>query len=107
MLSGAFFMGMGEVMDDDAAKEMTAGSYGFMPKEMRHFALAKGDTVVQIHGIGPFKTFFVQSAKVPYPADYRNWAVVKSVVTGLRARCSRPLSHRGFPGRIHHRRRRA
>jgi hypothetical protein len=31
-----------------------------MPKEMRHFAWAKGETIIQIHGIGPFKTYWVE-----------------------------------------------
>jgi hypothetical protein len=43
-------MGMGEKVDPSAAKEMTTGSYAHMPKETRHFAWAKGETVIQIHG---------------------------------------------------------
>jgi quercetin dioxygenase-like cupin family protein len=59
VLSGTFYMGMGEKFNESLAKEMPAGSYGFMPKEMRHFAWCKGETIVQIHGVGPFKTIFV------------------------------------------------
>jgi len=59
VVSGTFHMGIGETFDESAAKAMTVGSYGMMPKDVRHFAWATGETVVQVHGIGPFKTFFV------------------------------------------------
>jgi hypothetical protein len=54
---------MGEKFNESTAKEMTAGSYALMPKEMRRFAWAKGETIVQIHGAGPFKTYWVESAE--------------------------------------------
>jgi anti-sigma factor ChrR (cupin superfamily) len=63
VITGAFYMGMGEKFNESTAKEMTAGSYAFMPKEMRHFAWTKGETIVQIHGVGPFKTYWVESDK--------------------------------------------
>jgi quercetin dioxygenase-like cupin family protein len=59
VVSGTFHMGIGETFDESAAKAMTVGSYGMMPKDVRHFAWATGETVVQVHGIGPFKTTFV------------------------------------------------
>ena len=59
VISGTFYMGTGEKFDEAAAHPMVAGAYGLLPKEMRHFAWAKGETVIQIHGVGPFKTFWV------------------------------------------------
>lgn len=59
VLSGTFHMGIGERVDESAAMALTAGSYSLMPKEVRHFGWTTGETVVQIHGIGPFKTFLV------------------------------------------------
>jgi hypothetical protein len=38
-----------------------------MPKEMRHFALCKGETIVQVHGAGPFKVNWVNPSEVPPP----------------------------------------
>jgi quercetin dioxygenase-like cupin family protein len=61
VVTGTFYMGMGEKFNESLAKEMPSGSYGLMPKEMRHFAWAKGETIIQIHGIGPFKTYWVES----------------------------------------------
>jgi len=33
---------------------MPAGTFGFWPAEMKHFAWAKGETVLQLHGTGPW-----------------------------------------------------
>lgn len=81
VISGIFYMSTGETVDESAETTMTAGAFATMPKEVRHFARASGDTVVQIHGVGPFKTYFVtREARVPYPVDFRTWAVVKTTV---------------------------
>ncbi|HTE43890.1 MAG TPA: cupin domain-containing protein, partial [Gemmatimonadaceae bacterium] len=63
VISGTFYMGTGETVDESAAVAMIAGAYALMPKEVRHFAWASEETVVQIHGVGPFKTFFVGQRK--------------------------------------------
>ena len=65
VLSGTFFAGMGEKFDTSAGHALPAGSYALMPKEMRHFAWAKGETIVQVHGIGPFKIIWVNPADDP------------------------------------------
>jgi quercetin dioxygenase-like cupin family protein len=65
VIAGTFYMGMGERVDESTAKEMPAGSYGFMPKDMRHFGWAKGATIIQIHGVGPFKTNWVDPTGKP------------------------------------------
>jgi len=59
VLSGTCCIGMGDKFDANACRDMEAGSYVFIPKGMRHFAVAKGD-VVQAHGIGPFKIHWVK-----------------------------------------------
>jgi quercetin dioxygenase-like cupin family protein len=63
VVTGTFYVGMGEKFDESLAKEMPPGSYVIMPKDMRHFAWAKGETIIQIHGIGPFKTYWVESVE--------------------------------------------
>jgi len=55
VLQGSFMIGTGEVFDGSKVTPMGAGDFIFMPKTMRHFALCKGKTVIQVHGIGPFK----------------------------------------------------
>lgn len=51
--------------DSDTVEELPAGSYMRMPKTMRHFAMAKGETVIQLHGIGPFEINYVNPADDP------------------------------------------
>jgi quercetin dioxygenase-like cupin family protein len=62
VLSGTFVVGMGERSDESAAMTLTAGAYAFVPAKMPHYAWAKGDTVVQVHGIGPFAINYIDEA---------------------------------------------
>ena len=64
VLKGNFMIGTGEVFDTSKVTPMDAGNFIFMPKTMRHFALCKGDTVLQVHGIGPFKIVWLNPAEV-------------------------------------------
>ena len=63
VLSGTFNLGMGEKFDKSAGRPLAAGSFAFMPPGMKHFALTTGETVIQLHGVGPWKINYV------YPAD--------------------------------------
>jgi quercetin dioxygenase-like cupin family protein len=54
VLSGTLYIGMGEKFDEKAGKAMPAGTYGQWPAGMKHFAWAKGETIIQIHGTGPW-----------------------------------------------------
>jgi len=65
VMTGTFHVGMGEKFDRTATTALPAGSYSLMPKEMRHFAWAEGETILQLHGIGAFKTFWVNPADDP------------------------------------------
>ena len=68
VLKGTFLVATGEKYDEAQLKPMNAGSFMSMPKGMRHFARAKGDTVIQAHGIGPFKINWVNPAEVVLPS---------------------------------------
>jgi quercetin dioxygenase-like cupin family protein len=59
VLSGVFCVGTGDNVDENTCRDMPAGSYMVLPKGMHHFAIAKGD-VIQIHGVGPFKIYWVR-----------------------------------------------
>ena len=59
VISGTFALGMGEKFDPAALKDFGPGSYGLMPAEMRHFAMARTAAIVQVHGIGPFALNYV------------------------------------------------
>ena len=59
VLKGALMIGKSEKFDLSKMEEMPAGSFMRMPKTMRHFAAAKGETIIQLHGIGPFEINYV------------------------------------------------
>jgi hypothetical protein len=65
VLKGTLLVGKGEKFDPAATDALPAGSYMRMPKTMRHFAMAKGDTILQVHGIGPFEINYVNPADDP------------------------------------------
>jgi quercetin dioxygenase-like cupin family protein len=71
VISGAFNLGMGEKFDQAATKEMPAGTYGFWPAGMKHFGWARGETVVQLHGTGPWSIEYVNPDDDPRKAKQR------------------------------------
>ncbi|HEV2912896.1 MAG TPA: cupin domain-containing protein [Pyrinomonadaceae bacterium] len=65
VISGSFNLGMGEKFDEPALRAMPVGTFAFMPPGTRHFAMAKGETVIQVHGVGPWKINYVNPADDP------------------------------------------
>jgi len=65
VVSGIFNLGMGEKFDQSATREMPAGTFGFWPAGMRHFAWASGETILQLHGTGPWMITYVNPADDP------------------------------------------
>ena len=53
VISGTFAMGLGKAFDEKALKPMRTGSFMVMPKGAPHFALTRGETIVQVHAVGP------------------------------------------------------
>lgn len=65
VLSGVFRAAMGTTWDDKALGDFAPGSYANMATGMAHYAAAKGATVVQVHGVGPFVLTYVNPADDP------------------------------------------
>lgn len=65
VLNGTFNVGMGKTFSQDGGKAIAAGGFGTMPAKMAHFAWATGETVIQIHGMGPFAMTYVNPADDP------------------------------------------
>ena len=65
VISGTFRAAMGEKWDDKALGDFAPGSYANMAAGMAHYAAAKGATVVQVHGVGPFVVNYVNPADDP------------------------------------------
>jgi len=65
VMSGVFSAAMGNMWDQKALTDFGAGSYAVMATGMPHYATAKGTTVVQVHGVGPFVVNYVNPADDP------------------------------------------
>lgn len=65
VLSGTFLLGAGETVDPDAAMALEAGAYTAMPPGMRHYAIARGETVIQVTSTGPWQITYVDPADDP------------------------------------------
>jgi hypothetical protein len=65
VVQGTLVVGMGNKFDESTGTEMPTGSYALMPKGVRHFAWAKGETIMDIYGIGPFAITYVNPGDDP------------------------------------------
>jgi len=65
VISGTFNMGAGDKLDTKATRALTAGSAAIMQPGTRHFAWTADETVVQVHGVGPWTITYVNPADDP------------------------------------------
>ena len=65
VLSGTFLVGMGDSTNAQQTTALGAGGFITAPAQAHHFAIARGRTVVQVHGIGPFAITYVRAADDP------------------------------------------
>src|SRR5690349_247108 len=59
VISGTFKVGMGDQFDTKKMAAFTAGSFAFLDPEMHHYAMACGETIVQVHGKSPVQFNYV------------------------------------------------
>lgn len=69
VISGTFLLGAGDVMDPDDTTPLGPGSYAAMPPGMRHFAVARGETVIQLTSVGPWEITYVRPQDDPRKRD--------------------------------------
>jgi quercetin dioxygenase-like cupin family protein len=65
VLSGTFHIGMGDKFDDKKGTALKAGGFGITPKGMQHYAWFNEESIIQIHGMGPFAITYVNPADDP------------------------------------------
>jgi hypothetical protein len=65
ILSGEVSVGMGETFDTKSMRTMGPGAFAVMAPEMRHYLKTKTETVLQVHGTGPFQITYVNPADDP------------------------------------------
>ena len=65
VLSGEFRVGMGNKFDESALTTLPPHSVAVVPPHHSHYAMTKGETEVQVNGMGPFKLVYVNPADDP------------------------------------------
>jgi uncharacterized protein (TIGR02246 family) len=65
IVSGSLSLGQAERWDDSKLVRLDAGDFIHMPPGTRHFVLANRETVIQLHGMGPWGINYVNPADDP------------------------------------------
>jgi mannose-6-phosphate isomerase-like protein (cupin superfamily) len=65
VLSGTFNMGTGDALDQAKTMSLTPGGVAIMPARTPHFAWVEGETIVQLHGVGPWGITYVNPTDDP------------------------------------------
>lgn len=65
VLSGTFYMGLGDTLDVQRSMALSPGSMMIMQPKTHHFAWTQGEVVVQLNGIGPWGITYVNPADDP------------------------------------------
>jgi len=65
VLKGTFLAGMGEQFNEASMKAFGRDAFASIPANHAHYAMARGQTIVQVHAIGPFVLTYVNPADDP------------------------------------------
>jgi hypothetical protein len=65
VISGTFNIGAGDKLDESKSTALAPGGFTSLPAKMHHWAWFKGETEVQVHGMGPFQLTYVNPADDP------------------------------------------
>jgi hypothetical protein len=65
VLSGTFHMGMGDKLDTTKTHALAPGSIAIMQPKTHHFGWTAEETIVQLHGVGPWGVTYVDPADDP------------------------------------------
>jgi hypothetical protein len=65
VISGNFKVGMGDTFDAAKMNTFPAGSFAYLDPSMHHYAMAMGETVVQVHGTSPLQINYVNPSDDP------------------------------------------
>jgi len=66
IIDGTLVLHMGDTMKAEP-HDLDVGGYHFLPGKMHHAAEAKGATIVQVQGMGPFDIHYLNPADNPNP----------------------------------------
>jgi len=65
VLSGTFYMGVGDKLDTAKSTPLPPGSMMILESKVNHFAWTKGEVEVQLNGTGPWGVTYVNPADDP------------------------------------------
>jgi quercetin dioxygenase-like cupin family protein len=65
VISGTLHLGVGDTLDQAKTTALPAGSVSIMEPNTNHFAWTTEETVVQVHGVGPWGCTYVNPADDP------------------------------------------
>jgi quercetin dioxygenase-like cupin family protein len=71
VLRGTLLVGMGKTFDTKAMRALGAGGFVTAPANHPHYVTARGQTVVQVHAMGPFALTYVNPSDAPKQASSR------------------------------------
>jgi Domain of unknown function (DUF4437) len=65
VISGTLHLGVGDTFDQGKTTALPAGSVSIMEPKTNHFAWTTEETIVQVHGVGPWGFTYVNPADDP------------------------------------------
>jgi anti-sigma factor ChrR (cupin superfamily) len=65
VISGTFNMGTGDKLDRSRTTALSAGGFAVMQPKTNHYGWTQQETVVQVHGVGPWGITYVNAADDP------------------------------------------
>ncbi len=60
VIGGEVSLGFGKTFSADALRSLAAGSYALIPREQPHFSRYAAGTSLQVHGVGPLVTNYIE-----------------------------------------------
>ena len=65
VISGGLYMGLGDTVDTEAARALPPGGFALMNAGIAHYAYTEAETIIQLHGIGPWGINYLNPADDP------------------------------------------
>jgi hypothetical protein len=65
VIAGSLKVGMGDKFDETKMMTFPVASFAYVDPEMHHYAMASGETEIQIHGMSPLAINYVDAADDP------------------------------------------
>jgi anti-sigma factor ChrR (cupin superfamily) len=65
VISGTFHMGTGDKLDRSKSTPLNTGSVAIMQPKTHHYAWTDKETIIQVHGVGPWAVNYVDPSEDP------------------------------------------